>query len=118
MNIWRGGGLFVFWNFFLYEIIKSHLIFIFHPSTELPTGLFLLRQITMDDFHKKLPNKKYRKFAMQALLRIFSGYFFLMNVFLVLIQANGVIEIFYDVLALQFVQQLDDIAFSLGKMCF
>lgn len=52
---------------------------------------------------------------MAAILRIFSGYFFLVNVFVILIQADGVIEIFYDVLALQFVQQLDDIAFNLGE---
>jgi len=34
----------------------------------------------------------------------------------VLIQANEVIAIFYDVLALQFVQQLDHISFSLAKI--
>jgi len=37
-------------------------------------------------------------------------------VVIILGQASGVIDIFYDVLALQFVQQLDDIAFSLAKM--
>ncbi|KAL7536191.1 hypothetical protein ACHAXR_006980 [Thalassiosira sp. AJA248-18] len=83
---------------------------------EIPTGLFLLRQIQYPDFRKKLPTKKYGKFFCASILRIFSGYFFLINVFLILIQANGVIEIFYDVLALQFVQQLDDIAFSLAKI--
>jgi hypothetical protein len=31
-------------------------------------------------------------------------------------QANNVLEIFYDVLALQFLQQLDDIAFTVSKM--
>jgi len=40
---------------------------------------------------------------------------FLYNVVLVLARATGVIEIFYDVLAIQFVQQLDDIAFALAK---
>ena len=39
-----------------------------------------------------------------------------MNVFVILIQANNVLEIFYDVLALQFLQQLDDIAFTVSKM--
>ena len=44
------------------------------------------------------------------------GYLFLVNVLIVLIQADTVIEIFYDVLALQFIQKLDDIGFSVSKM--
>jgi len=44
------------------------------------------------------------------------GYLFLVNVLVVLIQADTVIEIFYDVLALQFIQKLDDIGFSVSKM--
>ena len=44
------------------------------------------------------------------------GYLFLVNVIVILMQSRAVIEIFYDVLALQFVQQLDDIAFRMAKM--
>jgi len=44
------------------------------------------------------------------------GYLFLVNVMIILAQADGVVEIFYDVLALQFIQQLDDIAFALSRM--
>ena len=44
------------------------------------------------------------------------GYLFLTNVVLILVQAENVLEIFYDVLALQFLQQLDDIAFTISKM--
>jgi len=83
---------------------------------EIPTGLYLLREITEKDFRKRLSGKKYRSFVLAAVVRLLSGYFFLINVFLILIQANGVIEIFYDVMALQFVQQLDDIAFNLSKI--
>jgi len=50
------------------------------------------------------------------MFRILMGYLFLTNVLLVLIQAEDVLTIFYDVLALQFVQQLDDIAFRLARM--
>lgn len=39
-----------------------------------------------------------------------------MNVLVVLIQADEVIVIFYDVLALQFIQQLDDICFKVARM--
>lgn len=44
------------------------------------------------------------------------GYLFLANVVVILVNASDVLEIFYDVLALQFLQQLDDIAFSVSKM--
>ena len=44
------------------------------------------------------------------------GYLFLINVIVILILAEDVIAIFYDVLALQFIQQLDDIGFSLSKV--
>ena len=43
------------------------------------------------------------------------GYLFLINVVVILMQATSVIEIFYDVLALQFVQTLDDISFRVSK---
>ena len=39
-----------------------------------------------------------------------------MNVLLVLVQAEDVLTIFYDLLSLQFVQQLDDIGFRLARM--
>jgi len=83
---------------------------------EIPTGLYLLREIQKPVFRAKFPELHYRKFVASALLRVANGYFFLLNVFVILIQARDVIEIFYDVLALQFVQQLDDIAFSLSKI--
>ncbi|KAL7534025.1 hypothetical protein ACHAXR_005587 [Thalassiosira sp. AJA248-18] len=87
----------------------------FHHK-EIPTGFYLLRMIPKQSLHQKFPQMKYRKFIFSSIVRIFNGYYFLVNVLLVLVQATGVIEIFYDVLALQFVQQLDDIAFNLAKM--
>ncbi|KAL7537721.1 hypothetical protein ACHAWF_005887 [Thalassiosira exigua] len=83
---------------------------------EIPTGLTMLRKFNKASFRRSFPDKNYGTFVASSILRIWMGYFFLFNVFIVLAQADGVIEIFYDVLALQFVQQLDDIAFSLCKM--
>lgn len=40
---------------------------------------------------------------------------FYLNMFVVVVQARGVIEIFFDVLALQFLQQVDDISFNLAR---
>jgi len=83
---------------------------------EIPTGIVLLRTISQDSFHAKFPNRSYKKFVAAALLRIFLGYAFLVNVYIILAQATGVLEIFYDVLALQFIQQLDDIGFNIAKL--
>jgi len=83
---------------------------------EIPTGIYLLRRIPRAAFEKQYPGQKYSRFILSSAMRICMGYIFLLNAFVVLIRATEVIEIFYDVLALQFVQQLDDIAFSLAKM--
>mmetsp|Transcript_8257 Transcript_8257/g.17580 ORF Transcript_8257/g.17580 Transcript_8257/m.17580 type:complete len:512 (+) Transcript_8257:1-1536(+) len=64
----------------------------------------------------KFPKMRFWRFTFSALIRIAMGYIFLSNMFVVVVQATGVIDIFYDVLALQFVQQLDDICFSLARM--
>ena len=63
---------------------------------ELPTGLYLLRTIPSPTFKKKFPTKSYKKFVATAVLRILMGYAFLVNVFVILTQATGVLEIFYD----------------------
>mmetsp|Transcript_19848 Transcript_19848/g.33804 ORF Transcript_19848/g.33804 Transcript_19848/m.33804 type:complete len:668 (-) Transcript_19848:2283-4286(-) len=83
---------------------------------EIPTALYLLRRIPKQYFNSKFPELNYNKFVCSMLLRILSGYLFLLNVLLILVQASNVLDIFYDVLALQFLQQLDDIAFSLARM--
>ncbi|KAL7533329.1 hypothetical protein ACHAXR_009453 [Thalassiosira sp. AJA248-18] len=83
---------------------------------EIPTGLYLLRRISKPYLESKFPTVSYPRFVLSSFLRITMGYVFLVNVVIILIQADGVIEIFYDVLALQFVQQLDDIGFSISKM--
>jgi hypothetical protein len=43
------------------------------------------------------------------------GYLFLLNLFVTVVQADDVITIFFDILALEFVQHLDDMAFELGR---
>ena len=73
---------------------------------EIPTGLYLLRRISKDYFKSKFPDLHYPRFIMSSILRIVIGYLFLINVIIILIQADVVIEIFYDVVALHFIQQL------------
>mmetsp|Transcript_37962 Transcript_37962/g.79512 ORF Transcript_37962/g.79512 Transcript_37962/m.79512 type:complete len:496 (+) Transcript_37962:298-1785(+) len=72
--------------------------------------------IPSSSFKKKFPNRSYKRFVASAMLRIILGYIFLLNVLLILVKADGVLDIFYDVLALQFISELDDIAFSLSKL--
>jgi hypothetical protein len=74
---------------------------------EIPTALYLLRRIPKQYFISKFPELQYSKFVCSCVLRIFMGYMFLGNVLLLLIQANNVLEIFFDFIALQFLQQLD-----------
>ena len=74
---------------------------------EIPTGLYLLRRIPKQYFISKFRELKYSKFVCSCVLRILIGYLFLVNILLVMVQATDVLSIFYDLLALQFVQQLD-----------
>ncbi|KAL7550457.1 hypothetical protein ACHAWF_017755 [Thalassiosira exigua] len=83
---------------------------------EIPESLYLLRMINEGSLHQKEPNMRYGKFILCALLRIVSGYLFLLNIFIVVVQSDTVIDIFFDAMALQFLQQIDDIAFHLAKM--
>lgn len=83
---------------------------------EIPSALYMLRQISKTSLMQKTPQIKYGKFIFAAIVRLIMGYFFLINMFLVVVQANAVLDIFYDVIALQFLQQLDDICFTLAKM--
>jgi hypothetical protein len=83
---------------------------------EIPTALHLLKRISKQHLQSKFPSSCYWRFVASSLLRFSLGYLFLVNVLVILIQANNVLEIFYDVLALQFLQQLDDIAFTVSKM--
>ena len=83
---------------------------------EIPSALFMLRQIPKTSLMRTTPQIKYGKFVFAAIVRLVMGYFFLINMFLVVVQAKAVLDIFYDVIALQFLQQLDDICFTLAKM--
>lgn len=52
---------------------------------------------------------------MASLLRIVIGYMFLICLFLVVVQEATVLDIFFDVLALQFVENIDDVIYELCK---
>ena len=58
---------------------------------------------------------KIQKVIFSSILRMVVGYLFLTCLFLTVIQENDVLNIFFDVLALEFVEKLDDILHSLLK---
>ena len=75
---------------------------------EIPIGLYQLERISRQYFISTFPELSYRQFVFSNVLRIVMGYLFLINVLLILWKANEVMEIFFDFIALQFIQQLGE----------
>ncbi|KAL7519551.1 hypothetical protein ACHAWX_004352 [Stephanocyclus meneghinianus] len=82
---------------------------------EIPQGLILLRAISRNSFHETYPELSFTRFVFSCILRLLMGNLFLLNLFVTIVQADDVITIFFDILALEFVQHLDDVAFELGR---
>jgi len=59
-----------------------------------------------------------RKIVFSSILRLTIGYLFLLCLFLTVIQESDVLDIFFDVLALEFVESIDDVIFELCKRGF
>mmetsp|Transcript_7622 Transcript_7622/g.16602 ORF Transcript_7622/g.16602 Transcript_7622/m.16602 type:complete len:508 (+) Transcript_7622:542-2065(+) len=81
---------------------------------EIPTSSYLLRMIPRSAVEGL--GLSYGKFVFSATMRLFIGYLFLINVFLTVVQSDRVLDMFYDMLALNFVAVVDDIAFQLAKV--
>ncbi|KAL7458616.1 hypothetical protein ACHAWC_010206 [Mediolabrus comicus] len=82
---------------------------------EIPQALILLRLITRESLQISYPEMSYTRFLLACVLRLVMGYLFLLNLFLTIVQADNVIGIFFDILALEFVQKLDDVSYGLSK---
>ncbi len=65
---------------------------------EIPTGIYLLRRIPRHSL--RAANINYKKFVGSSIVRIILGYTLLVNAFLVIVQGDRVLDIFYDMLAL------------------
>lgn len=84
---------------------------------EVPLGLELIGKVVeqhMSGGHDFSTSKV----VCSSILRISVGYMFLACLFMTVIQANDVLEIFFDVLALQFVENVDDVVYALCKRGF
>ena len=61
---------------------------------------------------------EWKKVLFSSLLRMLVGYMFLACLFMTVLQEDDVLNIFFDVLALEFVEKLDDILYALLKRGF
>ena len=87
---------------------------------EIPQGL---QYIANAAGHKLFLNGQQQKevrmrVLISSVFRLAVGYLFLSALFMQIAQNRDVIEIFYDVLALEFVENIDDTTFALAKRGF
>lgn len=91
---------------------------------EIPTGLELIgkgveqRMVSASRSTRHLYAEEgidMKRIVLPALLRLLIGYTFLFALFLVVVQESTVLDIFFDVLALEFVESIDDVIFSISK---
>ncbi len=90
---------------FIYDLDCSRKLTIFFSGLlteeEIPTALYMLRMISQKSLKSKFPQMKFWKFVFSAMVRLMLGYAFLFNMFIIIVQSDAVIDIFYDLLALQ-----------------
>ena len=87
---------------------------------EIPQGL---QSIANAAGHRLFLNGQQQKevrmrVLISSIFRLAVGYLFLSALFMQIVQNKDVIEIFYDVLALEFVENIDDTTFALCKRGF
>lgn len=99
---------------FTYQLTNKHDK-ILSLWAEIPQGLELIGKGVEQDMTSRSRRFSMRRIVMASLLRIVIGYMFLICLFLVVVQEATVLDIFFDVLALQFVENIDDVIYELCK---
>ena len=84
-------------------------------SDEIPQGLQLIANAAGHTLLLNGQQEVRKRVLVSSILRLVVGYLFLSSLFLNIAQNSDVIAIFYDVLALEFVENIDDTTFALGK---
>eukprot|EP00804_Cyclotella_cryptica_P006522 CCRYP_012789-RB/>CCRYP_012789-RB protein AED:0.24 eAED:0.24 QI:253/1/1/1/0.71/0.8/15/71/708 len=84
---------------------------------EIPLGLEIIGKGIKQD-NARGNGFKLGNILFSSILRLSVGYFFLLTLFLTVIQESDVLAIFFDVLALEFVESIDDVVFALCKRGF
>ena len=86
-------------------------------ETEIPQALELIGM----GFEQKASNKdwiSFKRIFFSSLMRLMIGYLFLCSVFVVVVQVTDVLSMFMNILALSFVESIDDIVYELAKRGF
>lgn len=73
---------------------------------EIPTGLDLIGKSVEQNASTTGRRFSMRRIILPALLRLAVGYTFLFALFLVVVQEQTVLDIFFDILALEFVENI------------
>ena len=87
-------------------------------SDEIPQGLQLIANGLGHELLLNGKKKVHKRVIISSIFRLVVGYLFLSSLFVNIAQNRDVISIFYDVLALEFVENIDDTAFALAKKGF
>ena len=84
---------------------------------EIPDGLEMIgkgmEQILSGDHVLSM-----RKILLSSLLRLCMGYMFLLTLFVAVAQSDNVLDLFFNVLALEFVENIDTVIFALSRRGF
>ena len=84
-------------------------------SDEVPQGLQLIANGVGHTLLLNDGKEVQKRVMISSIFRLVVGYLFLSSLFINIAQNDDVLSIFYDVLALEFVESIDDTAFALGK---
>ena len=84
-------------------------------SDEIPQGLQLIANGAGHTLLLNGQKKVQKRVIISSIFRLIVGYLFLSSLFINIAQNIDVIAIFYDVLALEFVENIDDTAYALGE---
>jgi hypothetical protein len=86
-------------------------------ETEIPQALELIGKGFEQKAHKK-GWISFKRIFFSSFLRLMIGYTFLCSVFVVVVQVTDVLSMFMNILALSFVESIDDIVYELAKRGF
>mmetsp|Transcript_21523 Transcript_21523/g.45518 ORF Transcript_21523/g.45518 Transcript_21523/m.45518 type:complete len:402 (+) Transcript_21523:104-1309(+) len=85
---------------------------------EIPLGLELIGQCIEQHFILGRRRFDPAKVIISSLLRMAVGYLFLLCLFFAVLQESDALNIFFDVLALEFIERMDDVIYALSKRGF
>ena len=101
------------------ENLREETFLIMHSCSNTSSGLELIasgfgHKFSLDDGSSGI----HKRVVFSSVLRLVIGYMFMLSLFINVVQATDVLSVFYNVLALQFVESIDDVSYALGSRGF